>query len=86
MHSVSWGKICQPKDKGGLGLKTVIAEAAQSRQVLFIASRRKSLWNDWADSKYVEKCYWDMKVSDSSWCWRCILSRKKKMLWSSNFL
>lgn len=64
MQTISWSKICWPTDEGGLGLRSrkQTAEAARQKQIWFIVSNRKSLWNQWVHSKYFKsKSFWDLK-------------------------
>lgn len=70
--------------KEGLGLKSIwsIAEVAPQRQAWFIAAKRSSIWNNWAQAKYVKgRCFWTLKMPyNCAWGRRGILNSRALVL------
>ena len=57
MKTISWSKICQPIEQGGLGLRLVraIVDAVIQRQVWYITSKRKFIWVEWVYNEYIKE-------------------------------
>ncbi|KAL7234527.1 hypothetical protein ACSBR1_018023 [Camellia fascicularis] len=76
---VSWDRMCSPKNKGGLGFKslTVWNKAAIAKHVWFLFSGGdQSMWCLWVKA-YILKGRSFLRVrvpNDPSWVWRKILS------------
>lgn len=77
LKTIAWKKNLQTREADGLGIASIhdSVAAAQLRQVWNLASKRKSLWVEWAQAKYIKnKSFWTMQIpSNCSWGWRGIL-------------
>ncbi|VFQ64920.1 unnamed protein product [Cuscuta campestris] len=66
---VSWDIICQPKSKGGLGLRNIINwnKATIMKLNWDIANKKDVLWVKWIHSRYIQSAsYWDYIPKPSS--------------------
>ncbi|VFQ88760.1 unnamed protein product [Cuscuta campestris] len=66
---VSWDIICQPKSKGGLGLRNIINwnKATIMKLNWDIANKENVLWVKWIHSRYIQSAsYWDYIPKPSS--------------------
>lgn len=65
METITWKRICSTKANGGLGIRSIqdIADPALLRQSWFIASKRSSIWVQWAYNKDIrERSFRDVKT------------------------
>ncbi|XP_028097184.1 uncharacterized protein LOC114297036 [Camellia sinensis] len=81
---IAWEKICVPKNKGGLGFKSleVWNMAAIAKHIWFLFSGGEmSMWCQWVKSYLLKgRSFWKVKVPhNSSWVWRKILALRDKI-------
>lgn len=78
---VAWKEVCKPKDKGGLGLKSLELwnKTLLIKHLWNVASNKESLWVKWINTvKLKGRSVWDVDESKSeSWCWKTILEHRK---------
>nr|GEV94593.1 hypothetical protein [Tanacetum cinerariifolium] len=86
---VAWRDICLPKNKGGLGLRSlkIFNLALMTTHIWSIASNRESLWVRWIHTyKLCGRTIWDVQPrSEMSWGWRKLLKLReyvKPFFWS----
>lgn len=77
-HKVAWISVCQPKSKGGLGLRNieVLNQACLMRYIWDIITKKDSLWVRWVHGVYLTDCSLWTRVTPRSvsWCFRSILA------------
>lgn len=56
VHTISWHSICQPKENGGLGIRSIdtIYEAATAKRIWTLLSSKNFLWAWWMNKKILE--------------------------------
>ncbi|GAV75837.1 hypothetical protein CFOL_v3_19313, partial [Cephalotus follicularis] len=74
---VAWAKVCQPKEEGGLGIKSMQTwnKAAILQLGWEIVIKKESMWVRWCNVVLLRNIrFWAVKISStSSWCWRNVL-------------
>lgn len=84
LKPVAWKLICKRLAFRGLGIMPVKlwAEASLLRQVWGTASRRKSIWVDWVEKRYIKSSsFWDIKIPlNCSWGLRGLFNARTRAL------
>lgn len=75
---IAWTGVCTPKEKGGLGLRSLedVNRVSCLKLIWRIISSRKSLWVQWIHIYLIRKgSFWSIKETSSlgSWMWRKML-------------
>ncbi|XP_074301519.1 uncharacterized protein LOC141632917 [Silene latifolia] len=83
---VSWKSICQPKRKGGLGLKSLHLwnVALMGKYVWWVELKTDHLWVKWVHTVHIKNAQWrDYEPTvNTSWAWRRICKVKKQQMQS----
>lgn len=75
---VAWSDVCQPKDKGGLGLRSLadVNKVSCLKLIWRLLSSRAFLWVQWIHKYLTRKgSFFSVKESSSlgSWMWNKLL-------------
>lgn len=74
---VAWGKVCRPKEEGGLGLKNIQEWnlACMVRHVWDIARNKDTMWVKWIDSNrlHSQNIWQYRKSKNDPWFWNKLL-------------
>jgi hypothetical protein len=90
IHWINWGRLCSPKDEGGMGFRDLhcFNLALLAKQGWRLATQPTSLFSRVFRSKYFPRCsFWQAKLGSSpSFIWRSILAARdllrKGIRWS----
>lgn len=79
---VNWLEVCQPKQDGGLGLRSIhdLNKVSCLKLIWRIVSSKPSLWVRWIQQSLIRKeSFWSVKESKSagSWMWRKLLKYRE---------